>query len=398
MKKPAKKTRDGRRRRRSRYRHLVGRLDPARAHASPARRTEPPRHRRRPPTAPVNPRVVLGMTLYNNAAHLPARARLAAGAVVSADFRLLLLDDASADDTETIARATWRATRACATSRHAERQAMVATWREVAEQAAAECPSARVLCLGQRPRLVAPALARAAGRRARRRRLARCSPIRSPGACRRAGRAREGAAPVRHRGVRHARRPLAALLPRRRRLRRHGLRPDADGGAAAGGHVPAGAAAGPAADGGADAAGPHPPGARSAVVPPAVDGDERRAPAHDADAARHRAALVLLAAVVSALAGAVAGVRGRAGRRRSAALARHVGPHGAALPGSPTRWRHFRKTDTSHAWGAARTASRWRRSARSTPSITASTTRSWACARAPRQGPPRRPARALRSC
>ena len=55
--------------------------------------------------------------------------------------------------------ATRRATRACATSRHADRQAMIATWHEVAELAARECPSARVLRLGQRSRPLASALA-----------------------------------------------------------------------------------------------------------------------------------------------------------------------------------------------------------------------------------------------
>ena len=124
----------------SRYRHIVGRLDAARAYASPVRASTaapPPA----PATAPVNPRVVLGMTLYNNAAHL-RHSLESLLAQTFADFRLLLLDDASSDETETIAREYAARDPRVSYARHAERQAMIATWREVAEQGAAEYPSA----------------------------------------------------------------------------------------------------------------------------------------------------------------------------------------------------------------------------------------------------------------
>src|SRR5215475_9725100 len=50
-----------------------------------------------------SPRVVLGMTLYNNARHLPdAAASLLAQSY--RDFALVMLDDASSDETPAIAR------------------------------------------------------------------------------------------------------------------------------------------------------------------------------------------------------------------------------------------------------------------------------------------------------
>ena len=49
------------------------------------------------------PRVVLGMTLYNNARHLP-EAIESLLAQTHSDFTLVLLDDASADETEAVAR------------------------------------------------------------------------------------------------------------------------------------------------------------------------------------------------------------------------------------------------------------------------------------------------------
>jgi glycosyltransferase involved in cell wall biosynthesis len=123
----------------SRYRHLVGRLDPARARTAPARAqtSAPPPA---PATAPVTPRVVLGMTLYNNADHL----RHALDSILAqtvGDFRLLLLDDASSDGTEAIAREYESRDPRVVYARHPERRAMIATWREVAESAA-QYPSA----------------------------------------------------------------------------------------------------------------------------------------------------------------------------------------------------------------------------------------------------------------
>src|SRR5688572_10606039 len=89
----------------------------------------------------AGPRVVLGMTLYNNAGNL----RQALDSLVGqsyGDFMLLLLDDASSDDTERVAREYEATDPRVRYFRHAERQAMIATWREVAERAAAEYPAA----------------------------------------------------------------------------------------------------------------------------------------------------------------------------------------------------------------------------------------------------------------
>lgn len=89
--------------------------------------------------APV--RVALGMTLYNNAQHLRG-ALDSLLAQTYGGFALLLLDDASADDSERIAREYEARDRRVRYERHASRQAMIATWREVAERAASECPTA----------------------------------------------------------------------------------------------------------------------------------------------------------------------------------------------------------------------------------------------------------------
>ena len=111
------------------YRHLAGRLAPsARAHARGA--------------AAAAPLVVLGMTLYNKASHLP-EALDSLLAQTYANFRLVLLDDASADGTEAIARAYAARDPRVSYVRHDARRAMVATWHEVAELAFAACPSAR---------------------------------------------------------------------------------------------------------------------------------------------------------------------------------------------------------------------------------------------------------------
>jgi glycosyltransferase involved in cell wall biosynthesis len=120
-----------------RYRHLVGRLDPA------ARKTA-----RDAIAAPstgasdaIRPRVVLGMTLYNAAQHLP-HALESLLAQTHGDFAMLLLDDASSDGTEAIARRYAERDGRLRYIKHDTRQAMVATWREVVELAAREFPSA----------------------------------------------------------------------------------------------------------------------------------------------------------------------------------------------------------------------------------------------------------------
>ncbi len=121
-----------------RYRHLVGRLAPEFQRRAPAPDAGRPVAAR---SADSGPRVVLGMTLYNNARQLP-HALDSLLAQSDGDFALLLLDDASTDDTEAVARRYVERDPRVRYLRHAERQAMIATWREVAETAAREWPSA----------------------------------------------------------------------------------------------------------------------------------------------------------------------------------------------------------------------------------------------------------------
>lgn len=86
-------------------------------------------------------RVVLGMTLHNNARHLPD----AAASILDQsyrDFSLLMLDDASNDDTPRIARALVASDDRLTYVRHEQRAGMIPTWREVAETALHEHPSA----------------------------------------------------------------------------------------------------------------------------------------------------------------------------------------------------------------------------------------------------------------
>jgi glycosyltransferase involved in cell wall biosynthesis len=127
MKKPSRPRREGERLELG-YRHLVGQL-----------RTAAPGHSGE--RANGDPTTVLGMTLYNNAAHLREALDSLLGQT-NPDFRLLLLDDASTDATETIAREYEARDRRVRYVRHASRRAMIATWREVAELAFREFPSA----------------------------------------------------------------------------------------------------------------------------------------------------------------------------------------------------------------------------------------------------------------
>jgi glycosyltransferase involved in cell wall biosynthesis len=115
-----------------RYRHLVGQLKAPMATTRGAASK---------PAKAGEPRVVLGMTLYNNAKHLP-HAVESLLAQSYGDFALLLLDDASTDDTEGIARGYAARDPRVTYLRHDARQAMIATWREVAETAASRWPSA----------------------------------------------------------------------------------------------------------------------------------------------------------------------------------------------------------------------------------------------------------------
>jgi glycosyltransferase involved in cell wall biosynthesis len=81
------------------------------------------------------------MTLYNGAAYL-AEAMDSLLAQTHADFRLLLLDDASSDATEEMCRRYEARDRRVHYERHQTRRALIATWREVAEAALREHPTA----------------------------------------------------------------------------------------------------------------------------------------------------------------------------------------------------------------------------------------------------------------
>jgi len=88
------------------------------------------------------PGVALGMTLYNNARNLP-EAIESLLAQTFGHFTLVLLDDASSDDTEAVARRYAALDSRVRYFRHDRRQAMIATWKEVAELAAREAPDAQ---------------------------------------------------------------------------------------------------------------------------------------------------------------------------------------------------------------------------------------------------------------
>ena len=88
-----------------------------------------------------SPRVVLGMTLFNNARHLPD----AAASVLSQshpDFALVMLDDGSSDDTPAIAQALAASDARIKYFRHEKRAGLIPTWREVVDIALREFPSA----------------------------------------------------------------------------------------------------------------------------------------------------------------------------------------------------------------------------------------------------------------
>jgi glycosyltransferase involved in cell wall biosynthesis len=80
------------------------------------------------------------MTLYNNARHL-REATDSLLAQTDEDFVLLMLDDGSVDESPEIARDYERRDARVKYLRHARRQGMVPTWREVAERASDEYPS-----------------------------------------------------------------------------------------------------------------------------------------------------------------------------------------------------------------------------------------------------------------
>ena len=133
MKKPPKATRMVERNELG-YRHVVGRLD-----ASSRPRDMAARAEQAAPAA--RPGVVLGMTLYNNAANLPEAIESLLAQTWTA-FTLVLVDDASTDGTEAVARGYAAADSRVRYVRHDRRRAMIATWHDAAELAAQADPSA----------------------------------------------------------------------------------------------------------------------------------------------------------------------------------------------------------------------------------------------------------------
>ena len=89
----------------------------------------------------MTPSVVFGVTLYNNARHLP-EALESLLAQSDQDFGLVLVDDASVDATEKVA-SRYLADARVRYIRHASRGGMVPTWRDAFEQAVMAFPSAR---------------------------------------------------------------------------------------------------------------------------------------------------------------------------------------------------------------------------------------------------------------
>jgi hypothetical protein len=142
MKKPPKPTRTAKgesvKRDELYYRHLVGRIDPSASTGAGRQRSATPGVSGAQGAAG---RVVLGMTLYNNARHLP-EALESILAQTWSDFTLVMLDDASTDDTEAIARQYEARDPRLRYLRHDTRQAMIATWREVVERARELVPDA----------------------------------------------------------------------------------------------------------------------------------------------------------------------------------------------------------------------------------------------------------------
>src|SRR5689334_22433419 len=89
----------------------------------------------------MTPRTVFGMTLYNNVRHV-CEATDSILAQTHVDFALLMLDDGSSDEVEAIARDYARRDPRVRYIKHAARQGMVPTWREVVEIARHDYPGA----------------------------------------------------------------------------------------------------------------------------------------------------------------------------------------------------------------------------------------------------------------
>ena len=110
------------------YRHMVGTLRrDAKAHDASVV----------PAESTTSPGVAIGATLYNRAAYLP-EALDSLLAQTHRDFRLVLVDDASTDETEAIARVYAARDARITYVRNTERLGMVGTWRRAFEIAAAD--------------------------------------------------------------------------------------------------------------------------------------------------------------------------------------------------------------------------------------------------------------------
>src|SRR4026208_1186927 len=89
----------------------------------------------------MTPRTIFGMTLYNNARHL----REATDSILRQthrDFLLLMLDDGSTSDVQSIAREYEQRDDRARYFRHPQRRGMVATWEDGAENAPPASPQA----------------------------------------------------------------------------------------------------------------------------------------------------------------------------------------------------------------------------------------------------------------
>ena len=89
----------------------------------------------------MTPTVGFGMTLYNNARHLPGTLESLL-AQTDGDFGLVMVDDGSADGTEEVARSYLALDRRLRYVRHETRRGMVPTWRDAFRLTRAEFRSA----------------------------------------------------------------------------------------------------------------------------------------------------------------------------------------------------------------------------------------------------------------
>ena len=125
---PSRKSRDGEED--FAYRHLAGKR-----RATDVPEVAPPTARRE--AAATGPQVGIGATLFNRA-HYLHEALDSLLTQTYRDFRLILVDDASSDETEAVAREYTARDPRVRYVRHSERQGMVASWRRAFEEATAE--------------------------------------------------------------------------------------------------------------------------------------------------------------------------------------------------------------------------------------------------------------------